>query len=64
MIPLYYPQSAKRLLARAGLVDPERVRQASLMRRGTQLEEGELKYPLAPLQCSAPAPAPPTCCGS
>ncbi|MGE0029869.1 MAG: DUF3413 domain-containing protein [Steroidobacteraceae bacterium] len=57
-IPLYYPHSAKRLLARAGLVDPERVRQASLMRRGTQLEEGVLRYPLAPLQCSAPAPEP------
>jgi uncharacterized protein len=55
-IPLYYPQSAKRLLARAGLVDPERVRQASLMRRGTRVEEGELRYPLAPLQCKAPAP--------
>ena len=58
-IPLYYPQSAKRLLARAGLVDPERVRQASLMRRGTELEQGELRYPLAPLQCSARAPEPP-----
>lgn len=57
VIPLYYPQTAKRLLARAGLVDPERVRQASLMRRGTQLEEGELRYPLAPLRCSARAPA-------
>lgn len=57
VIPLYYPQTAKRLLARAGLVDPERVRQASLMRRGTQLEEGELRYPLAPLRCSAQAPA-------
>lgn len=51
-IPLYYPQSAKRLLASAGLVDPERVRQASLMRRGAQQEEGELRYPLAPLRCS------------
>lgn len=58
MIPLYYPQSAKRALARAGLVDPERVRQASLMRRGAEPEEGELQYPLAPLQCRAPASAP------
>ena len=57
-IPLYYPQTAKRLLARAGLVDPERVRQASLMRRGTHLEEGELRYPLAPLQCGGPASRP------
>ncbi len=59
VIPLYYPQTAKRLLARAGLVDPERVRQASLLRRGTQPGEGELRYPLAPLRCSAPAPEPP-----
>ena len=58
VIPLYYPQSAKRLLARAGLVNPERVRQASLMRRGAQAEEGELRYPLAPLRCRAPDSAP------
>jgi hypothetical protein len=58
VIPLYYPQTAKRTLARAGLVDPERVRQASLMRRATQPEEGELRYPLAPLVCSAPVSAP------
>lgn len=58
-IPLYYPRSAKRLLAKAGLVDPERVREASLLRRAAQQEEGELRYPLAPLQCDAPAAAPP-----
>ncbi len=57
-IPLYYPQPAKRALAKAGLVDPERVRQASLLRRGTHREEGELHYPLAALQCSAPDSAP------
>ncbi|MDP9199140.1 MAG: DUF3413 domain-containing protein [Pseudomonadota bacterium] len=53
VIPLYYPQTAKRALASLGLVDPERVRQARLMRRATQEEDGELRYPLAPLQCEA-----------
>ena len=56
-IPLYYPQSAKRALARLGLVDPERVRQASLLKRTARETEGELRYPLAPLRCEAPAPA-------
>ncbi len=54
MIPLYYPQTAKRQLARLGLVDPARVREASLMRRGTAAEQGELRYPLAPLDCAPP----------
>ena len=58
VIPLYYPQSAKRTLAKLGLVDPERVRQASLMRRGAEVGEGELRYPLVSLQCAAPASAP------
>lgn len=57
-IPLYYPQTAKRQLARLGLVDPERVRQARLLRRGTTAEEGELRYPLAPLACDAPTETP------
>lgn len=57
-IPLYYPQTAKRQLARLGLVDPERVRQASLLRRGAQEEEGELRYPLAPLACARPVDSP------
>ncbi len=57
-IPLYYPQSAKRALAKLGLVDPERVREARLLRRTVHDEEGELRYPLAPMQCDAPAPAP------
>lgn len=54
-IPLYYPQTAKRLLARFGLVDPERVRHASLLHRTADTDEGELRYPLAPLQCAPPA---------
>ena len=57
-IPLYYPQTAKRQLAKLGLVDPERVRQASLLRRGAGVDEGELRYPLAPLDCREPAQKP------
>jgi hypothetical protein len=57
-IPLYYPQTAKRQLARLGLVDPERVRQDKLLRRGATTEDGELRYPLAPLRCEAPAARP------
>lgn len=57
-IPLYYPQTAKRQLAKLGLVDPERVRQASLLRHGVGADEGELRYPLAPLDCGEPAEKP------
>lgn len=57
-IPLYYPQTAKRALAKLGLVDPERVRQASLQRRGAHRDDGELTYPLAPVACRAPESAP------
>jgi uncharacterized protein len=58
-IPLYYPLTAKRALARLGLVDPERVRQARLMRRTAQQDEGELRYPLAAMQCAAAETSPP-----
>lgn len=56
-IPLYYPQTAKRALAKLGLVDPQRVHEARLLRRTAREEEGELAYPLAPLECAPPAPA-------
>jgi membrane-anchored protein YejM (alkaline phosphatase superfamily) len=58
VVPLYYPMDAKRRLARLGLVDPERVRQESLLRRGTAVDAGELHYPLAPLRCEPSAPLP------
>jgi hypothetical protein len=58
MLPLYYPQTAKRQLARLGLVDPARVREASLLRRSAGTDEGELNYPLAPLDCAPPAEPP------
>lgn len=58
-LPLYYPLEAKRTLARLGLIDPERVQQAVLERRSADAaEEGDLRYPLAPLQCVAAAGAP------
>ncbi|MBX3703231.1 MAG: DUF3413 domain-containing protein [Steroidobacteraceae bacterium] len=57
-IPLHYPQTAKRQLAKLGLVDPERVRQASLLRRSAGVEEGGLRYPLAPLECERPGARP------
>ena len=54
VLPLYYPQTGKRQLARLGLVDPERVREARLQRRsaGAAAGDGELHYPLAPLRCT------------
>ncbi len=57
-IPLYYPRTAKRALAKLGLVDPERIREARLIRRTAHEEDGELRYPLARLQCEAKAEPP------
>ncbi len=51
MMPLYYPVSAKRTLARLGWLDEERVRQAHLLRRAAATASGDLNYPLRPLQC-------------
>lgn len=56
VIPLYQPMESKRRLARLGLVDPEHVRQESLLRHGTAATDGQLRYPLAPLRCQPPAP--------
>jgi membrane-anchored protein YejM (alkaline phosphatase superfamily) len=58
-LPLHYPRTAKRLLARLGLIDPTRVQQAILARRAAAADEGsELHYPLAPLDCTRPASKP------
>jgi uncharacterized protein len=54
MLPLYYPVHAKRTLAKLGWLDEERVRQARLLREGSADAAGDLRYPLQPLQCSAP----------
>ena len=55
MLPLYYPIHAKRTLAKLGWLDEERVRQARLLRQGRADAAGDLRYPLAPLECEAPA---------
>jgi membrane-anchored protein YejM (alkaline phosphatase superfamily) len=58
-LPLYHPRTAKRALARLGLLDPIRVQQSILARRTAGNDEGgELRYPLAPLDCARPAGAP------
>ena len=59
MLPLYYPVHAKRTLAKLGWLDPETVRQARLLRQGGSNGAGDLRYPLRPLQCPAPAGAMP-----
>lgn len=59
-LPLFYPVEAKRLLARLGLVDPARVQQAVLERQSARAGNADdLHYPLAPLDCTAPAGARP-----
>jgi len=58
MLPLYYPVHAKRTLARLGWLDEERVREARLLRRGAATADGDLNYPLQPLQCPGPAGVP------
>ena len=55
MLPLYYPVHAKRTLAKLGWLDEEQVRQARLLRQGGTAAAGDLRYPLQPLQCAAPA---------
>lgn len=52
-MPLYYPIHAKRDLARLGLVDPEKVREQRMLRGSLDAAEGQLRYPLAPLDCRA-----------
>ncbi|MBL8201463.1 MAG: sulfatase-like hydrolase/transferase, partial [Chromatiales bacterium] len=59
MLPLYYPLHGKRTLAKLGWLDEERVRQARLLRQGSAEASGDLRYPLAPLQCAAPTGATP-----
>jgi len=54
-MPLYYPLHAKRDLARLGLVDPEQARQQRRLRGSLGAAEGQLRYPLRPLECSAVA---------
>jgi membrane-anchored protein YejM (alkaline phosphatase superfamily) len=58
-LPVYFPIKAKRRLAKLGWVDPEKVEQQRLLRRaGAAGGDGQLLYPLNPLQCDAPQPLP------
>ncbi len=58
-LPLYHPLTAKRALARLGWLDPVRVQQSILERRAAAMDDvGELRYPLAPLDCAGSAGAP------
>lgn len=52
-MPLYYPLHAKRDLARLGLVDPEQVQKRRLLRGSVDTGEGQLRYPLQPMNCRA-----------
>jgi membrane-anchored protein YejM (alkaline phosphatase superfamily) len=52
-MPLYYPIHAKRDLARLGLVDPEAVRHQRMLRGSLESANGQLNYPLKPLNCNA-----------
>lgn len=53
-MPLYYPIHAKRDLARLGLIDPETARRQRLLRGSVAVADGQLNYPLQPLNCTAP----------
>lgn len=57
-LPAYYPLTAKRFLARHGLVDPEAARAAGLLRRAQGEDAGVLAYPRAPLDCDPAAARP------
>ena len=53
-MPLYYPIHAKRDLARLGWVDPDMARQQRLLRGSLNTADGQLNYPLKPLECTVP----------
>jgi membrane-anchored protein YejM (alkaline phosphatase superfamily) len=54
-MPLYFPIHAKRDLARLGLVDPEQVRKRRMLRGSVGDGDGQLQYPLQPMDCRADA---------
>jgi membrane-anchored protein YejM (alkaline phosphatase superfamily) len=51
-MPVYFPIKATRSLARLGLVDPEAVERARLLRKTSAPDSGQLRYPLQPLVCT------------
>lgn len=52
-MPVYFPIKATRRLAKLGLVDPEAVERARLLRKAGAQDSGQLRYPLQPLSCDA-----------
>jgi membrane-anchored protein YejM (alkaline phosphatase superfamily) len=52
-MPFHFPMKAKRAMLRLGLVDPEQVKQRLLLRRSGATGDGELRYPLKPMNCRA-----------
>jgi membrane-anchored protein YejM (alkaline phosphatase superfamily) len=52
-MPVYFPMKATRRLAKMGLIDPEAVEQARLLRKAGTQDSGQLRYPLNPLSCTA-----------
>lgn len=52
-MPLYFPIHAKRDLARLGWVDPEQVRKQRMLRGSVGSGDGQLQYPLQPMNCRA-----------
>ncbi len=52
-LPLHYPISAKRDMERLGLVDPQTARQQRMLHGSLDVADGQLRYPLKPLSCTA-----------
>lgn len=50
-MPVYFPIKATRRLAELGLIDPEVVERARLLRKASAPDSGQLHYPLQPLAC-------------
>lgn len=55
-LPLYFPLKDSRRLARLGLVDPARAQEHRLAASFGRAARGDVRYPLAPLQCQPPSP--------
>ena len=53
-LPLYYRLTAKRLLAKHGLVDLNQLRERQLVERMARSSSSDLNYPLNPLNCKPP----------
>ena len=52
-MPVYYPFQAKRTLARLGVIDAELAKERRQLSRSVDDSQGELRYPLNPVNCVA-----------